>query len=428
MKLYDRNGNLLLDSDSIKVEEQKPIFGTKRRSQWNNKELPVLYVNGDMSEMSKEVKSKLTYRFVSSTEQFTGFCTMKWQGNSSISWAKHNFTIQFFTDSAYKIKDGLDMGWGKHDKYVLKSNLNDATMARNVVSARLWGDIVRTRKNPVFVDTPNFGAINGFPIILYLNEEYWGLYDFNIPKDTWMFGVDASNDDHCVVCGEYNNDGRETTNTAVLACEFRNATESAVKTGWGIEIPDEYTAVGSSALVSAIYFVMNATDEQFVAGIDEYIDLESAIDYYIYAYFMLGSDSLARNMILATLDGKRWHCSMYDMDNTWGNSVDNTKNSPTTKCPEEYQETNSLLWQRIVALFPDKMYKRYLELRSTVLHTEYCKAVFEKFCGQIPDEEYDRDKVKWNRPKAGNEIVPDIVSFIEARASYCDTEFEKLNV
>jgi hypothetical protein len=72
-------------------------------------------------------------------------------------------------------------------------------------------------------------------------------------------------------------------------------------------------------------------------------------------------------MLMVTYDGgATWIPSAYDNDSTWGSYWDG--NSMVTydyACPEQYECSASLLWERIEALFGERLYQRYLELTGT---------------------------------------------------------------
>ena len=113
--------------------------------------LPILYLTGDTTGMSKDDAVTLNYVY----GERSGSCTLKWQGSSSIGYPKKNYTIQF--DNAFEAVEG----WGEQKKYCLKANFIDHSHARNVVSAKLWGEIVKSRENTNanLSALPNGGAI-----------------------------------------------------------------------------------------------------------------------------------------------------------------------------------------------------------------------------------------------------------------------------
>ena len=143
-------------------------------------DIPKIFIDGQIPTTKTEVNAELTY--ISKTLNFHAYITIKCQGNSSMSYPKKNFTIKLFKDANRSEKLKVDLkGWGKQNKFVLKANWIDISHLRNVVSARIWGDIVKSRSNyedlPEELRTsPNQGAVDGFPIKVYNNGVYQGRY------------------------------------------------------------------------------------------------------------------------------------------------------------------------------------------------------------------------------------------------------------
>ena len=111
--------------------------------------LPILYLTGDTSPIAESKDNKVTLNYVYG--DLSGTCTLKGQGATSYKKAqalvnegkagKFNYTIKF--DTAFEASEG----WGAQQKYCLKANWIDHSHARNVVSAKLWGMIVKSRTN-----------------------------------------------------------------------------------------------------------------------------------------------------------------------------------------------------------------------------------------------------------------------------------------
>lgn len=144
--------------------------------------IPVLWFYGDATGENKDNEVELEWKY----NNKSGRCTRKWQGSSSIAFEKKNYTIKF--------KEAFDVGFGVQKKYCLKANYIDHSHARNLVSAKLWGEIVKSRDSvpAELVGLPNGGAVDGFPVIIMMNDEFHGLYTWNIPKDKWMFGLEKN--------------------------------------------------------------------------------------------------------------------------------------------------------------------------------------------------------------------------------------------
>ena len=394
-------------------------------------DLPILYLTGDVTGMSNSVRKQLQYTWVDSAnnKQRTGWLDAKWQGDTSLQYPKKNYTFRFYHDPDFSRKDKIKFfDITKQSKWVAKANYIDHSHARNIVSARLWSDIVHSRVTAppeLLTASPNNGAIDGSPIIIYLNGAYLGLYTLNMPKDDFIYGMDEDGPLHCVAYGQYNNNGdTSSTSEGVLSNEFRLASVA----GWECEIPGAWTTDTSNGLKALINFVMTSTDADFKTDLNTYLDVESALDYYAFCYFIGASDSLAQNMILATYDGgAKWYCSAYDLDSTFGLYWNGGRFYPyDMECPEDYQDTNNLLWQRIETNFSQELYDRYVELRQSVLSVDYISRAFEQFMGLISDDDYNNDVRKWSgTPQKNVDHLNQIETWIAQRADYVDVQFNE---
>lgn len=424
------------DSLVAAINEAAQTGGSSGTAQ---KSLPKLYINGDISQSSKDAETKAyNYVFVDEDgKRHYGFNSLKWQGESSLAYPKKNYTLKFYHDALYRRKDKVDLlPLGiKKSKFVIKANWIDRSMARNVVSCRLWGQMVKSRHNAppeLLAASPNFGAIDGCPIKVYVNGTFHGLYSFNIPKDEDLFGMDAENPLHCVVCGD-SNENIDNNSSA-----FRTA---VIGPSWELEVPDTWqtydveeegqtvTHAVKDNLSSTIAFVINSTDEEFVAGINDHIDLESAIDYFLLMFIDRGIDSAARNLIMFTYDGgNKWYCSAYDKDMTWGNGQGGSSTyNAQLPCPAGYINNNSLLWERLTALFGDAIWDRWTELRNTILSPTNIKAEFDYFWQDITDADYAADVTAWpTMPQSTIDFKMRMRDFIDARWTYMDGQINAL--
>lgn len=387
-------------------------------------DIPTVYANGesfaDMTTDKNEVV--MSFKYISKTEVFGGWMKIKYQGNLSLGFDKKNFTVKLYADKNLERKMKVDLkGWGLQNKFVWKANYVDRSHARNIVSARLWSDIVASRPtyDARMMYSPNHGAIDGFPFRLYVNGEYYGLMTWNIPKDGWMAEMTEDNANHCILCAEVNG----TSGTS--PCDFAsNYTETA----WSVEFPDEISNGLKYSFNDIISCVVNDSDEDFKANIDSHLDIYSALDYYLFFYLNGGTDSLAKNMLLFTYDGVKWYCGAYDMDGVWGrDAVMSALMSTEKKCPEEYLNTNSLLWKRVEACFGQELRDRYFELRETILSKEYIMAKFHQFVDQIPEDVYAEDVAK-NGMKGvhGTEFLNEVSTWLDGRFTYVDAEMEAM--
>lgn len=394
-------------------------------------DMPRIYFSEGTLPTSKTA-TVMKFDYYSKTNEYHGYVDIKCQGTSSMSYPKKNFTIKLYTDKAKTKKLKVDFkGWGKQSKFVLKANWIDITHARNVVSARIWGDIVKSRSDyataiPELLRTsPNQGAVDGFPVLVYSNGVYQGRYTLNIPKDKWMSNMDDTLDTHCILCGE----------NYVSGC-FR-ALPQINGTDWTDELHDVVPATIKTSWTNAIKFVMNSTDAEFKANLGNYFDVNSLIDYLLYGIVSTGLDAFGKNQIYFTYDGIKWIASMYDMDSTWGLWWNGSKFVATDYAREDFQDLKdegngvtkqgNLLYLRLQQLFIPQLKTRYAELRKDVLSVSHIIQKFEEFNDVCPKDIVQEDYASTTGegkftgiPSKTTNNIQQLRSYINARLTYVD--------
>ena len=343
-------------------------------------DIPKVFFGGVLQQTKDE--AVVPFRYISKTQDISGYAEIKAQGNSSLGYAKKNQTVKMFEDAECDEKLKVDFkGWGKQNKHVYKANWIDLTHARNVVSARLWGDVVKSRANyeelPELLRTsPNQGAVDGFPVKVYADGIYQGRYTLNIPKDGWMANMDKKLSNHCILCGE-----------GYLSGCFRSASMSE----WTDEVHDTRPESINTRWLEIINFVMNSTDEEFRANLNQYFYVDSLVDYYLFGLASCGLDAFGKNQLYMTYDGQRWIASMYDMDSTWGLYWNGGKFVGTDYARTSFEDMvggrqGNLLYIRLEQLFGAELQNRWAELRSGALSIENIINRFERFTDITPDE------------------------------------------
>ena len=368
----------------------------------------------------------MSFRYISKTKDIRGYCKTKAQGSSSMQFPKKNQTTKLYKDAECTEELKVDFkGWGEQNKFCFKANWIDHSHARNIIGARLWDMVVSNRSDygtlPVKMrNSPNNGAINGFPVKLYAEGVYQGIYTLNIPKDTWMWNMDETNANHVLLCAEVNNNGEDVD----TSCNFRTLWGYDNAWEWEVEVGERTETIASSfnALISC---VKDTDDETFKNTIGNHLDIQSAIDYWIHQYVICNMDGLGKNLLMATYDGVKWICGSYDMDGTFGLNYDGDKFvSVQFRCPEDYQETRSLLWERISTLFADEVKARYAELRDKVYSYANLFNHFERFMDVIGSDLYAEDLTVFpDIPSASGNNIRQIRTFMKERLYYTDIQF-----
>ena len=344
--------------------------------------LPTLYLTGNTDAMTKDHAVDLAYVY----GNMSGTASVKWQGSSSVAYPKKNYTIKF--DEAFEAKEG----WGVQTKYCLKANWIDATHARNIVAAKLWGQIIanRSEADADLAACPNYGAVDGFPCIIMLNGEFLGLYTWNIPKDGWMLNFPTEGaTQQCILCAK----GLVQPNSdlfMVLETELGHAFDVEYITD---ENNTEWALTSLNNLIGAC-LESDGTDLDTVLA--QMIDWDSVIDYMCFTAAFGNYDGISKNYLIYTRDGTKWHMGAYDLDCLWGNwwngkyFIKADYNAHVTSFIYEHK-----LFQLVCKYKKEELKARYAALRVTVLSEDNVATEMANFIGSIPNEVFNHEHKAW---------------------------------
>lgn len=270
----------------------------------------------------------------------------------------------------------------------------------------------------------NCGAVDGFPICLFINDVYQGIYTFNIPKDGWMFGMGSGANEAIVCAGGADDTG---------AVRFRRA-DVILDTDFDVEyVPDENnTAWVKTSLDRMIAACINSNGTDLDTTLAQYLDWDSVIDYIIFTTLQNGFDGLFKNYLLATYDGVKWFFSAYDMDSTYGLYWDGTQFCKTN---EPYNNRASIgefcrlnrAMELVKAHKKDALKARYAELRADILSEDNIATTFANFMGGIPKALFDKECTIWkNLPSTATNNLYQITDFYRRKCAVIDAEMSAL--
>ncbi len=385
-------------------------------------DVPRVYLCGEVPQSKKEGELPLELEYRSANKAFISHALLRVQGNSSAAYPKKNYAVRLYCNEERTQSDKHSFrSWEAQNSFVLKADYLDSSHVRNLLGAQLWCDAVNTREYvpQELQSCLTRGSVDGFPVKLYINGHFHGIYNWNIPKEAWMWNMDESNPQHALLCAETNTDGIYSENP----CNFRALWSGEDGDYWSIEAGQNNGEL-TAALNELISCIKDSDDETFKATISQHLDLQSALDYYIHQYVICGVDGLAKNLLLATYDMKTWHCGAYDMDRSFGIAGEGTWASADAACPEAYQEQFSLLWKRLEQLYPMELYERYQELRKKVYSIANVFSKAEYFYDCIRPELYTEERQLWPDSFFGDQLtVQQLREFIVNRLYYCDEQF-----
>ncbi|QLL74335.1 CotH kinase family protein [Lactobacillus crispatus] len=379
--------------------------------------IPALYLWGNnilsLKDKSKTLKNEVTYKFPHFHVQGT-INKFKVQGASSAHLPKKNYTLNLDQDIV------AFPDFGKQHKYVIKANYTDASQALNVVNAKLWGKIRATHyqvsdalqdnagnyltdnngnhiiaeTNPQLSIGGNYGAVDGFPIALYINDQYWGLYSFNIPKDDWMAKM-PSEAGYAIVDAVWSPQGalqQETNFKDQMELQFCGTEDSK----WALD--------SINKMIDAVMaHYDNASD--FDQAVNSLVDLDSAYDYYIYSVLVNNNDGLFRNYLLQTFDGKKWYFAAYDLDTTFGRTPDFLEHTLANSDTNDFRDhgvtfenavgSNRLMYQ-LWKFHKSEILSRARDLINGVMSVSSVDTAFVDYVRMIPKIALDEEIKVWS--------------------------------
>lgn len=378
--------------------------------------IPVLYLWGDnilsLKDKSKTLKNEVTYKFPLYHVQGT-VSKFKVQGASSAGLPKKNYTLNLDQDfEAFP-------GFGKQHKYVIKANYLDASQALNVVNAKLWGKmrsthyqasdalqddkgnyLVDNNGNHIIAETDpqlsiggNYGAVDGFPIAVYINDQYWGLYSFNIPKDDWMAKM-PSKAGYAIVDTVWAPQGalqKETNFKDQMELQFCGTKD----TQWAQD--------SINRMIDAV-MVHYDKAEDFDTAVSPLVDLDSAYDYYIYSVLVNNDDGLFRNYLLQTFDGKKWYFAAYDLDETFGRTPDFLEHTLADSDTNDFRDHgvtfenavgNNRLMYQLWKFHKDEILKRAQDFVKWTMSVALVDTAFVDYVRKIPQIALDEEIKAW---------------------------------
>ena len=370
--------------------------------------LPVLKLNGDPNGMTKDQQVTLGYEY----GNVSGECTVKWQGSSSVQYQKKNYTI--------KLDKNIDVGWGGQKKYVLKANYVDASHSLNIVTAKIWAEIVRSRgNNPAIEVGANCGAMDGFPCILMLNNDFMGLYSFNTPKDKWTFGMGSGEAEYIVTSEDHTD-----------ATKFRALAELD-GTDFEIEykpdnVSDDTVKTSLNNMISAI---INSSGADWETELSDMLDVDSAIDYMIFSALTTNTDGIDKNFILTTYNGTKWFFNAYDLDTVFGNHWTGGQYNGIRDHSTSFEGLADIsrLFYLIYNFSRDKLIRRYDRLRSSYFSEDSIHNRFYEYCVQIPEVILQKDREMWPLlPGTHTNTLARLTNYYRLRAAYCDEKIDSI--
>lgn len=398
------------------------------------------------------------------------------QGNSTIGWSKKNVSMdicddEWIGDETPKIRIG---DWVPQDSFHLKAYHTDFFKGVGAVAYKLYNQIVKTRGNmydrpwkKALINMSDIGTTtksfenpyvgeyelltdtgarcfpDGFPVAVYLNGAFYGVFSFQLKKHRDNYHMNKSNAKHVHLDGDIYEaslfNGRNNINWEMF--EIRNpkglyaiggnkydadvkqeeiageaevnawieagklpdgkAIDSKIKKSLQMTaevkkyIQDFADAMPTIKKARDIYEASSKSEEDLntlKSIYEKYFDKENMIDYMILSDLIYNYDGFGKNWQWFTYDGVKWWVGLYDTDMSFGGDIYYIRKVPTTHVNTSIGRPNGY----VVKYYVSEMENRYSELaRLGIISYEHIFSMLKDWTMRIGTSFYKEEYKKW---------------------------------
>ena len=380
------------------------------------------------------------------------------QGTSSLAAAKKNFAIDI-VDANYEDSHSIKFGdWVAQDSFHLKAYMWDGIRVKPMAAYDFWESILKTRgmtkdrawkrlqlptdipiaSNAIDgsylqLDSGAKGHPSGFPIILSVNGEFYGIYCWQLKKHRDNYHQKKSKAEHIHLDGYISNNmlwgvngnidwqkwagkkAESETNANYEGIEVRNpkglilvdGTEYDADFNTGEFISSSSAKYDSSNEDMVRTAKVRASIEEFSrkvyaasqmsngaekkAALAEIFDIDSFIDYIIFSQVTGNQDGYVKNWQWTTYDGIKWAVNAYDLDGIWGWDSWNFFEPFAT-----WGGTGTKPVAMMVDNYKSEIKARYAELRNMgIITLDKIMQPLYNYVKVIGIDYYDKEYEKW---------------------------------
>ena len=404
--------------DRLDIENRATVYvctvcGTEQSERLTTDEagMPIVSLDGPVSGMTSENRVPLGISYEGLEGSFDASCFARIENRFSPSFPRKDYAIELEDGDGEPYTVTLDGKLGEVGGFSLIANYIDSSSLRNVLSAKLYGEIAKTRdKDDKMSRLVNCGATDGYPVLVYLNGEFLGLYTLNVTEDESGLGMTGDPGEAILFANGY-------TDQSILRAPLSDNYEHE-----GIELI--YTSGGDKGAAidsfnRMINFINADAGFAFKQGAGGHVDVERAIDGMLFTYLTGAVDNVSKNILWVTYDGEVWIPVPHNLSGTWGLKWDGDEFiSPGTVSPgHPYNE----LWRRFSESYYYEASQRWAELRRGPVTVENIERIARELDGMISDDVRDADAAtRSEHLTTDKNNVEQIISFTRESIAYLD--------
>lgn len=361
----------------------------------------------------KEYEQEAWFDYSDENFTFKKRILIKAQGATSLAFPKKSFAVTFCDEdwSGDKTVDLRIGNWVKQDAFHFKASWIDTFRGGLAVATayKLYEDMVQDE--PRFPERAGLIDFNSkalchpdcFPCVVYLNNEFQGIFAWQLKKHRKNFDLDKNNQRQVLFgltqgCFFFQNDSIqwnaiEIKNPKVTDLESEEVLQQLVD--YGAELRD---------------IIQHQDSASIRIEINKRFDVKSIIDFIIHGLITANCDGFIKNVHFFTYDGVKWFITPYDLDGTFGNNWLNQYQFPadwsylhSTYDMKEYLRCEPYTW--IMNYFFQELTDRYITMRYTGVLSEQNIVSHLIDWNERVGEYYVQEHEKWSDAPSHSEYI-----------------------
>lgn len=405
--------NHINDLGTIEINKDYKIYiitnGVENEMTLQFTNLPIVQIVTHNTIIDEPKKlARLIINYPSLTEDvLTSYIGIEHKGKAS-QWNEKKSFLFSFLNSQY-INDRVSKSifdLEKNSDWWLDAMFADHARLRNKTCFEIWQQIENSR---------NYSIHSNF-VELFINSEHQGLYCLNEQMNNQL--LDMVFDDALL----YKAVAWDGTTFSVYE---ETVSTNKYWNNWEQKFPQPEDQINWDPLMYLTNVVVNYEDDAFISEINELINIENFIDYYIFINTLSAADNTGKNTFLGRKsDQDPLFIIPWDLEGSFGRFWNGSSVG--------YQDIQSnSLYARLFELNPNnfktKLKNRWLELRVNVLTPDNLTDLFEANFNQLQKSNIlDVENTKWGLHTNVLEEQEYINSWINNRMNFLDTYYQEL--
>lgn len=357
---------------------------------------------------------------------------MSGQGGYSIRYVKRNFTSEFSENdwTCDKTTKFVIGDWVEQDAFHFKAFYTDFIRGIGEIGYKLFDDIVDDRlpyweRGGYYKQSKARCFPDGFPCAVYLNNEFYGVYAWQLKKNHNNMNQKNSVAEHIHLDGNIRDTYLFMGNINWSQFEVRSPKDLYTSSNKLYDGNSPSELLGSSSVYYNLssdtqemiedkqrtaqvkdYIVKmskywnelglldkaGVTNEEFKKEFEKRYDIDALIDYYVFFRMLMNGDGTVKNWQWFTYDGVKWMVTPYDLDQTFGLTIYGFPR-PATHTASDI-DSGPFHW--INKYYVEEERARYFQLRDgNVLCEQNILNIIRDWYYRIGEEYYTMEKIKW---------------------------------